>query len=295
MQAGLSPCSISTVADQCACVPPPATGSRRSSSHPRTHTLAGEHRRRQAHAVQAVVDRHADAIDAQAGFRQLRQQRQGQVTVGDGGLVGRFPAGALGIGVDPLLVAGGVGEALDAFLVDRQPVAACDFCPTQADNASRSSIICMGVGLRCAARLRAARAARDVARTDRRDCAGPPGLRHAGGCRPAHAGARRCRTRRGGSRRRSAARCRSAVSLPEVTALLTMACAINCDWVAGASLRRSAGRLRYDWWMPVGTKYGHSTEQCTWSVTRDRSWNRVSRERHHRVLGRRCRRPGWAG
>ncbi len=38
----------------------------------------------------------------------------------------------------------------------------------------------------------------------------------------------------------------------------------------------SAGRLRWLWLMPVGTKYGHSTLALTWSLTSFRSWYRVS-------------------
>jgi hypothetical protein len=40
------------------------------------------------------------------------------------------------------------------------------------------------------------------------------------------------------------------------------------------ALLMSAGRLRSLSAMPVGTKYGHSRLQCTWSVTRRRSWYR---------------------
>ncbi|MNS82303.1 hypothetical protein D3C72_1160430 [compost metagenome] len=64
----------------------------------------------------------------------------------------------------------------------------------------------------------------------------------------------------------------AAVTFPECTALSDNACDTSCERVGGASLASPAGRLRCDWLMPVGTKYGHSTEQCTCSVTRLRSW-----------------------
>ncbi|MNN02397.1 hypothetical protein D3C81_1150560 [compost metagenome] len=54
------------------------------------------------------------------------------------------------------------------------------------------------------------------------------------------------------------------------------ACDTSCERVGGAWLASSAGRLRCDWLMPVGTKYGHSTEQRTCSLTRPRSWYSVS-------------------
>jgi hypothetical protein len=65
--------------------------------------------------------------------------------------------------------------------------------------------------------------------------------------------------------------------LPEVTALLLIACAISWLGVGlAAASRSSAGRLRWLSWMPVGTKYGHSTEHVTCCVTSARSWYSVS-------------------
>jgi hypothetical protein len=43
--------------------------------------------------------------------------------VRDRGLERRFPGRARGVDVNPLMIAGGVGELLDAILRDRKPVA----------------------------------------------------------------------------------------------------------------------------------------------------------------------------
>ena len=67
----------------------------------------------------------------------------------------------------------------------------------------------------------------------------------------------------------------SAVTLPELTAFCDMARAI-CWLVVSCCVSTPPGRLRSLLAMPVGTKYGHSTLQCTWSLTSRRSWYRVS-------------------
>ncbi len=58
---------------------------------------------------------------------QLAEERQRQEAVGDGHAEGGFAAGALGIDVDPLPVAGYLGELVDRVLSDGQPVAGGDF------------------------------------------------------------------------------------------------------------------------------------------------------------------------
>ena len=79
----------------------------------------------------------------------------------------------------------------------------------------------------------------------------PPGclLAPADGCR-----CRRCR------RARCVEHSSAALTLPEPTALSTIACATSWLFV-GRSRRASAGRLRSLAVMPVGTKDGHSTER----------------------------------
>jgi hypothetical protein len=78
----------------------------------------------------------------------------------------------------------------------------------------------------------------------------------------------------------------AAVTLPLATALSLMAWAMSWLRVAlvwGSS--SSAGRLRWLWWMPVGTKNGHSTWAWTWSVTEREVLVERLAERHHGVLG----------
>ncbi|MBK7316056.1 MAG: hypothetical protein IPI80_21000 [Burkholderiales bacterium] len=53
----------------------------------------------------------------------------------------------------------------------------------------------------------------------------------------------------------------AAVTSPEVTALVLVACATIWLTVGLVSLRNSLGRFKCELWMLVGTKYGHSTEQ----------------------------------
>ena len=50
------------------------------------------------------------------------QQRQRQVAVGNGRLIGAFLAGTLYVDVYPLMVQRGVGKQVDALLVDLEPL-----------------------------------------------------------------------------------------------------------------------------------------------------------------------------
>ncbi|MNZ98411.1 hypothetical protein D3C78_1176930 [compost metagenome] len=68
----------------------------------------------------------------------------------------------------------------------------------------------------------------------------------------------------------------AALTLPAPVERSDVACAISCERVGAVALVSSDGRLRLDWLKPVGTKNGHSTEQCTCSLTRPRSWYSVS-------------------
>jgi len=58
----------------------------------------------------------------------------------------RAVLGALRVDVDPLVVAGGVGEHVDPGLVDLDPRAHADFSPTRVDRASSVSMLVV-VGL----------------------------------------------------------------------------------------------------------------------------------------------------
>src|SRR5438045_9198250 len=68
----------------------------------------------------------------------------------------------------------------------------------------------------------------------------------------------------------------AAVSLPEFTAFSPSAFAMSWLFVGLLPSLISEGRSFSLWMMPVGTKYGHSTEQRIWSVTSERSWYSVS-------------------
>src|SRR5258708_3951737 len=65
----------------------------------------------------------------------------------------------------------------------------------------------------------------------------------------------------------------SALTFPELTAFSLIARDTHCDKVGGVSLSSSDGRLRCAFAIPVGTKYGHSTEHATCCVTSERSWH----------------------
>ena len=58
--------------------------------------------------------------------REARDQRQRQEAVRDRGAAGHLALGAFDVDVDPLVVAGGVGELVDHRLIDRHPVAGAD-------------------------------------------------------------------------------------------------------------------------------------------------------------------------
>ena len=57
----------------------------------------------------------------------MAEQGERKKAVGDGGGVGRFPLGAIGIEVDPLAVFGGFGKLADALLGDFEPIGGGDF------------------------------------------------------------------------------------------------------------------------------------------------------------------------
>src|SRR5438874_10048950 len=95
--------------------------------------LADAHGGGEADLVQAVVDAHPAAqvdLDSAATLAQLGDQRERQVAVGDRPAE-EGPPGALGVDVDVLVVAGGVGEGVDALLGDLQPLAHAELLADQ--------------------------------------------------------------------------------------------------------------------------------------------------------------------
>ena len=83
-------------------------------------------RGREADLVPAVVDAEREAGRGDQLFAEAVDQREGEVAVGD-----RRPEGALGlrpldVDVDPLVVAGELGEGVDVLLGDGAPLARAD-------------------------------------------------------------------------------------------------------------------------------------------------------------------------
>src|SRR5579871_5071044 len=94
----------------------------------RADARAFEHGRRKADAIQAVIDAHFDfTADLKSFVREHAEKREREKSVRDGAAEGRFGTGAGGILVDPLVVAGGIGEGIYAELIDDEPIAHGNF------------------------------------------------------------------------------------------------------------------------------------------------------------------------
>ncbi|SPA54535.1 exported protein of unknown function [Cupriavidus taiwanensis] len=89
------------------------------------HACAHAHRRRKTHLVAAVIDAPLHALDGDQLGQELVDQRQRQVAVRDAGAVGAL-RGALRVDVQPLVVAGGMGELVDLLLGDAGPGAGAE-------------------------------------------------------------------------------------------------------------------------------------------------------------------------
>lgn len=92
-----------------------------------SHPAACDDGHAEAHLVHSIVDHHLQVVHFDNLFPQVGQQRERQIAVGDGALVWAFFFSALHVYVDPLVVEGGVGKFVDAFLVDGEPVAFAEF------------------------------------------------------------------------------------------------------------------------------------------------------------------------
>jgi hypothetical protein len=86
------------------------------------HAAAARHRGREADLVEAVVDSHPHVVDVDRARGHLGQERERHEAVRDrrAERAGLCP---LGVNVDPLVIAGRVGEEVDALLRDLDPVA----------------------------------------------------------------------------------------------------------------------------------------------------------------------------
>jgi hypothetical protein len=78
--------------------------------------------RREADAIEAVVDDGVEALQRPSLGEQRRRKRQRVEAVRDGAAE-RPAGGALGVDVDPLTVAGVLGEGVDVLLGDEVPAA----------------------------------------------------------------------------------------------------------------------------------------------------------------------------
>src|SRR5579883_369921 len=88
----------------------------------RADARAGGHRGGEAQPVEAVIDAQARRDFELDGFMDHpAEQGNREEAVGDGGVERRFAARPLGVGVDPLVVAGEIGEAADHLLRDDEP------------------------------------------------------------------------------------------------------------------------------------------------------------------------------
>ena len=95
-----------------------------AEAHVRAEPAADGHRAGEAHLLQAVVEPGARGLEREDLRGEVREQAQGQEAVRDGGAE-RARARRLDVDVDPLVVEGGVGEGVDAGLVDRRATRWC--------------------------------------------------------------------------------------------------------------------------------------------------------------------------
>ena len=119
--AGFSAPSISTVLSVMTCTPP-GTSSMSRISQPIRMRDADGNGRREPDLVGAVVDAHRGAGHLHELREQVVRDRQRQIAVRDG-RAERAVLRARGIDVDPLVVAGGVGEQVHPLLGDLHPLA----------------------------------------------------------------------------------------------------------------------------------------------------------------------------
>ena len=91
------------------------------------HAAAGNNRLAKAHLVHTVVDLHLQVVYLNDLVPQVGNQRHGQVTVGDGAVIGAFSLGTLHVHMDPLVVKRGIGKHVDTVLVNGEPLTGTEF------------------------------------------------------------------------------------------------------------------------------------------------------------------------
>ncbi len=116
---------------------PPSSSSTETTSARRADPRSGRHRRREADLVPAVVDAELDAGDREHLLAEAVDQRERQVAVGDRDAEGALGLRPLDVDVDPLVVAGELGEQVDVLLGDLAPLARADLLCRSAPSRRR--------------------------------------------------------------------------------------------------------------------------------------------------------------
>src|SRR5262245_4544577 len=83
---------------------------------------AGRYRVGEANLIGTVVETSLALGDLDEGGRHAWHQGEGQIAVGDRLALGHLAPGPLDVDVDPLVIAGGVGELVDHGLLHRHPL-----------------------------------------------------------------------------------------------------------------------------------------------------------------------------
>jgi hypothetical protein len=95
----------------------------RQQSHAGANCRTRSHRRWETHPVQPIVDAYPNSLpDPNSLSRKKTQKRKREEAVSNGGAVWRLTRGPFRIKVNPLPVFGRVGEFLDAFLRQNEPL-----------------------------------------------------------------------------------------------------------------------------------------------------------------------------
>src|SRR6202041_3258429 len=103
------------------------------------HPVAGLHRRKEAHSVQAVVERSAGVGRNSPDLHlQRRNKRESQVAMRDWCTIETLALCARHIDVDPLTVAAAFGELVDPRLVHRNPARHAQFLPNVLGDPGKS-------------------------------------------------------------------------------------------------------------------------------------------------------------
>src|SRR6516162_3539715 len=107
----------------------------------RPNSRTAWNRARETHLIEAVVHRRMDVVDFQDAGPHGNQEGKRQIAVSDR-LPERPVLGAVYIHVDPLMVVGGMSEAVDPRLIDVDPRAGTEFFPDERSQVVESLNSC---------------------------------------------------------------------------------------------------------------------------------------------------------